>query len=145
VSDFFVKHVGFDISPILVSSINAYRKANPGKPVEIVFLPEIVRLMIRGMCFYDPSFGAAFHDGRWNRGFDHAEALGRIKCPALLLHANFEIEKDGTLNGALSQEEADRIAALSGAEYRRVDAGHVIHLEKPDLFAETLEGFFLGA
>jgi pimeloyl-ACP methyl ester carboxylesterase len=144
VSDFFVKQVGFDISPVLVSSINVYRKANPGEPVEIVFLPEIIRLMIRGMCYYDPAFGAGFHDGSWNQGFDHAEALERISCPALLLHANFEIE-DGMLNGALSQEEADRIAALSGAEYRRVDAGHVIHLEKPDLFAETLEGFFLDA
>jgi pimeloyl-ACP methyl ester carboxylesterase len=145
VKDFFKKYVGFDVSPVLIASINAYKKANPGAPVEIMFLPETVRLMIRGMCYYDPRFGAAFHDGSWNAGFDHAEALKKIKCPVLLLHANFEVTEDGMLNGALSQEEADRIVALApGAKYQRVDAGHVIHLEKPDEFAEILEGFFLG-
>lgn len=110
--DFFKKYVGFDISPILTASIQHYRKYNPDKPVEIFFLPSIVRLMIRGMSCYDPHFGAAFHENTWNAGFDHAETLTRIQCPALLLHAKTEIMEDGTLNGAMSQEEADCIVTL---------------------------------
>lgn len=110
--DFFKKYVGFDISPILTASIQHYRKYNPDKPVEIFYLPSIVRLMIRGMSCYDPHFGAAFHENTWNAGFDHAETLTRIQCPALLLHAKTEIMEDGTLNGAMSQEEADCIVTL---------------------------------
>jgi hypothetical protein len=56
--------------------------------------------MLRGLNYYDPRFGASFHDGTWNGGFDHADALMRIQCPALLIHAHFEIMEDGTLNGA---------------------------------------------
>ena len=93
-------------------SIQHYRKYNPDKPVEIFYLPSIVRLMIRGMSCYDPHFGAAFHENTWNAGFDHAETLTRIQCPALLLHAKTEIMEDGTLNGAMSQEEADCIVTL---------------------------------
>ena len=68
--------------------------------------------MIRGMSCYDPHFGAAFRENTWNAGFDHAETLTRIQCPALLLHAKTEIMEDGTLNGAMSQEEADCIVTL---------------------------------
>ena len=50
-------------------------------------------MLVRGMEYYDPRFGAAFHDGSWNADFDHADALGKIKCPVLLIHANFEITR----------------------------------------------------
>lgn len=99
--DFFKNHVGFDVAPLLEWSVRAYRNANPGQAVEIMYLPEMVRLMMRGMNYYDPHFGAAFHDGSWNEGFDHADALIKIQCPALLLHANFEIQENGMLNGAI--------------------------------------------
>lgn len=101
--------------------------------------------MIRGMSCYDPHFGAAFHENTWNAGFDHAETLARIQCPTLLLHAKTEIMKDGTLNGAMSQEEADRIVKLiPSCKYLKVDALHVIHLDKPQKYIQIMKGFFNG-
>lgn len=131
--------------PLIEFAVSSYKAANPGKPVEIAFLPVSVQEMMRGLNYYDPRFGAAFYDGTWNAGFDHAEALQKIQCPALLLQANFEIEQDGTLNGAMTQEQADRAASLlKHGKYMRVDSSHVINLEHPDEFAQILENFFLG-
>ena len=80
------------------------------------------------------------------RWIDHAEALAKIRCPALLLHAKFSFLPDGTLNGAMTQEDADKaIALLPNGTYPRVDATHVVHLDKPDLFVDVLYDFFLEA
>ena len=104
----------------------------------------MLRLMMRGMSMYDPHFGAAFHDGSWNEGFKYVQALAKIQCPALLLHANFEIRENGIMYGALDQTEADRIIALiPNAKYMRVDSGHVIHLLKPKLYTQIVKNFFL--
>jgi pimeloyl-ACP methyl ester carboxylesterase len=141
--DFFKTYVGFDVGPILDMSVKLYRNSNPGEAVEINYLPEMVRLMMRGMNYYDPYFGAAFHDGSWNEGFDHAQALKKIQCPALLLHANFEILEDGTLNGAIEKDEADRIVSLiPNCEYMRLDSAHVFHLDKPEQYIYIVEDFF---
>lgn len=79
-------------------------------------------MMIRGLNYYDPYFGAAFYDVGWNAGFKHEAALVKITCPTLLIHANFEVRGDGILNGAIDQIEADRIVELiENAEYMRVD------------------------
>ena len=68
-----------------------------------------------------------------------------VQCPTLLLHANIEIEEDGTLNGAMSQEQAELAASLlQNGKYVRVDSTHVINLEEPDEFIQLIENFFLG-
>lgn len=144
-SAFFEKHVGKHALPMIESAVKNYRKANPGKAVEIGFLPDAVRLLIRGFNYYDPRFGAGFYDGSWNVGFDHAEALKKITCPTLLLQANFEILEDGELNGAMDQNEADRaVSLIPNCKYQRIDAAHVTHLDKPDQFIKIIEDFFLG-
>lgn len=108
------------------------------------FVPDTLCLMLRGLSCYDPHFGAAFYDGSWQEGFDHAEALQKITCPTLLLHANFEVTEDGLLNGGLDQSEADEVIRLiPNSQYQKIDAGHVIHVEKPEQFAEIMEDFFL--
>jgi Predicted hydrolases or acyltransferases (alpha/beta hydrolase superfamily) len=143
--DFIKKHAGPDSLPMLISSIEKYRAANPGKPVELNFLPDILRLFIRDIDQYDPHFGDAFYDGRWNADFDHAEALKRITCPVMLLHANFETLADGTLNGAMNQEDADRAASLiANCTYVRIDAQHTVHIDKPEEFIKLAKSFFLG-
>jgi len=38
---------------------------------------DLSRQFVRGPNEYDPRFGAVFHDGPWNRGLDHVEALRR--------------------------------------------------------------------
>ncbi len=142
--DFLKKHAGPDSLNLMISSIQKYREANPGLPVELNFLPDILRLFVRGIDRYDPRFGDAFHDGRWNNGFSHAEALQRITCPALLLHANFEILEDGTLNGAMDRNDADRVMSLlANGTYVKINAQHTVHIDKPEEFIKLIKSFFL--
>ncbi|SEP72312.1 Pimeloyl-ACP methyl ester carboxylesterase [Faunimonas pinastri] len=143
---FFRKNIGPGTPFILTQAVKAYRRANPGKPVEIgVVKNDTVRMLLRGLDRYDPRFGAAFYDGTWNKGFDHAEALKTITCPVLLMQANTSQLPDGTLNGAMSKEEADRaMSLLHKGKYLKVDATHVVNLDKPVEFTNALESFFLG-
>lgn len=141
---FVIKRAGEQGLALIVDSIERYRAANPGARVEMNFLPDTLRLFIRGLDVYDPHFGDAFFDGRWNVGFDHAAALQRIEAPALLLHARFEYLDDGTLNGALDQADADRaMSLLRRGTYVRIDAAHTVHIDKPDDFIRILKRFFL--
>ncbi|HEY0261189.1 MAG TPA: alpha/beta hydrolase [Lacisediminihabitans sp.] len=142
---FFTKNMAPGSAFLLTQAVKAYRRAHPGEPVEIGLLPDdTVRLFLRGMDQFDPRFGAAFHEGTWNAGFDHAEALAKVACPALLVQAEFSILPDGTLNGAMSQEDADRaMSLLPDGSYRRVEATHVVHLAEPELYTDLLEEFFL--
>jgi len=143
-SEFFRNYAGLFSQQFIKFAVNNYRKANPGKPIEIAFLPVSVQEMLRGLNYYDPRFGAAFYDGTWNKGFDHSESLEKIQCPAVLIHAHSEAMKDGTLNGAMNQEQADRaISLISDCQYIKVDAGHVTNLEIPDRFIQIIKEFFL--
>lgn len=143
--NFVIKRAGEQGLTLMVESIKAYRAANPGERVEINFLPDTMRLLVRGLDVYDPHFGDAFFDGRWNVGFDHAEALARIEAPTLLLHANFAYHDDGTLDGALDQTDADRVmSVLKKGTYLRIDAPHTVHIDKPEDFIRITRHFFLG-
>ena len=64
--------------------------------------------------------------------------------PALLVHAKFSVLPNGTLNGAMGQQDADKtMSLLPHGRYRRVDATHVVHLAAPDLYVRILEESFL--
>ncbi len=142
---FFKNNVGPFSETLIEFAVNNYRNANPGMPVEIAFLPSVVKELIRGLNYYDPRFGNAFYEGTWNEGFDHAEALQKIQCPALLVHANFSISADGILDGAMTQEQADRAVSLNpNIEYMKVDSSHVVNLDHPEQFVQIIEDFFLG-
>ena len=53
--------------------------------------------------------------------------------------------EDGTLNGAMSQEQADRaVLLIKNCQYVKVNAGHVTNLEAPDRFIQIIEGHFLN-
>lgn len=143
---FFRRRVGLGTPSLLRAAVKLYRAARPGQPVEIGLIRnDTVRFLVRGLDQYDPRFGAAFYDGSWNRGFDHGHALGQIQCRTLLLHANYRILADGTLDGAMTQAQASRAASLlQHGSYVKVDAGHVVNVEKPDEFVALLRDFFLG-
>jgi pimeloyl-ACP methyl ester carboxylesterase len=143
---FFRKNVGPGTPFILTQAVKAYRRSNPGKPPELGLIKnDTVRMLLRGLDQYDPRFGAAFYDGSWNKGFDHAEALRQISCPVLLIQANYSTMPDGTLNGAMSKEEAERaMSLLKDGKYLRVDASHVVNLDKPEAFIKAANGIFLG-
>jgi pimeloyl-ACP methyl ester carboxylesterase len=141
---FFTTNVAPGSAFALAQIVKAFRVLRPGRPVDIGLLPnDTVRLFLRGMDQYDPRFGAAFHDGTWNAGFDHAATLAKVGCPALLVQADFSFLPDGTLNGAMTQEDADMaVALLPDGHYRRVHATHVVHLAEPRLYVELLCDFF---
>lgn len=104
----------------------------------------MMRIFMRGLDVYDPHFGDAFFDGRWNAGVDHAEALQRITAPTLFLHASFTHQEDGTLEGAIDQADADRVMSLlKNGTYERIDAGHTVHIEKPEAFIAVVKRFFV--
>ncbi|MCX2931179.1 hypothetical protein ORI20_12890 [Mycobacterium sp. CVI_P3] len=68
----------------------------PGQPIDFLFLPRRMRIMMRGTSQFDGTFSRAFVDGTVGAGFDHAETLARITQPVLFLHANFFVH-DGRL------------------------------------------------
>jgi len=144
-TQFFETYTGKGSQQVIAFLIRLYRGANPDLPLELPFIPVSVQEMLRGMNEYDPHFGAAFYEGTWNEGFDHAEALQKISCPVLLIQADFSYTDTGVLNGAMSQEMADKVVELvENCTYVRVNAGHVTNLEVPEQFAQIVEDFFLS-
>ncbi|HEY0180200.1 MAG TPA: alpha/beta hydrolase [Dokdonella sp.] len=144
---FFGEHVGPGVATLLSAAVRTYRWAKPGQPPEIGLLRnDTVRMLVRGLDQYDPRFGAAFYDGTWNAGFDHAEALRKIACPVLLMQADYSTLPDGTLEGAMSKEDAGRaMSLLKRGTYVKVASGHVVNLDRPDAFVAALESFFRRA
>ncbi len=123
-------------------SIRLYRLFHPTGPVDFVLFPHTLRVMIKGLSEWDPDFTRAFLDGSAVEGFDHAEMLERVRCPMLLLHADwFRTEKHG-LVGAMDEDDIERIRSLvEDFRYKRIDAGHVIHAEKPEAFIREIVAF----
>jgi pimeloyl-ACP methyl ester carboxylesterase len=147
-STFFTNHIGAGSAAVLTVAIIAWRKANPGQPVELsIVQDDTIRMMLRGLDYqYDPRFGSAFYDGTWNAGFDHATALAAISCPVLLMQANTSTLADGTLDGAMTADQAAQaMALLNNGTYLKVDAGHVVNLSNPTAYLAALQGFFVSA
>lgn len=143
--EFITQNIGEGAVLVLTEAIKAQRLVNPGTPVELAIVPDdTIRLFLRGMDHqYDPRFGAAFHDGSWNAGFDHAATLAKIPVPTMLMHADCSWVDGDILYGAMDQDDADKaMSYLTHGTYERVDAGHVTHLDKPQEFIDTLERFF---
>ncbi len=142
---FFNNYVFSGAQPAVEGLVKYYRFFRHEGPVEIAFVPPTVREMLRGLDMYDPAFGAAFYNGSWNEGFDHAQALREIQCPVLLIQADTSYMDDGTLNGAMSEEMAmQALDCLAKGEYVKVDATHVTHLDIPEEFSRLLVEFFTG-
>ncbi|MCR5793889.1 MAG: alpha/beta hydrolase [Solobacterium sp.] len=142
-SEGFFKNNAFPGSRILVRIlVTVSRMLHWQDTVEIPFVPPLFREMIRGMDQYDPHFGQAFCSGTWNEGFDHAEALCRITCPVLLIQADTSFLADGTLDGAMSEENAQfACSRLQDVRYVKVNAGHVVHLEEPEEYLKHVRAF----
>jgi pimeloyl-ACP methyl ester carboxylesterase len=144
-TEFFKKYTGPFSQQLIGFAVGTYKKSNPNKPVELAFVPASVQEMLRGLDYYNPRFGASFYEGKWNEGFDHATALSRIQCPTVLIQANFDYLEDGTLDGAMSKEEAERaVSLIKDCTYVKVDSGHVTNMEVPDQFVRIIEKAFLG-
>lgn len=107
-----------------------------GDTIRWWYLPPMINEIYRRLDRYDPEFGEAFFTGRWHDGFDHADALARLRVPTVLIHADWQLDpRDGTLLGAMDDQDAARARALiTGVDFRRLHALHAVHFAKPRLF-----------
>lgn len=127
---------------IFSALIRRYEKAHPGEPVDIPYFPGSLRVLFKSLSTFDPDFARAFVDGRFYEGLDHAEALKRVKCPTLVMHANWFRHPKYGLVGALDDNDAKRIQELvPGAEYVKIPANHVIHRYKAAEFNQAVVDF----
>lgn len=124
----------------MIESAEAQRAEDPAQPISFWYMPAVMNDLLRSMERYDPRFGQTFYDGSWNEGLgDHAQALSRIHAPTELLHANWIVDDEGILRGAMDDQDARRARdALPNVRFHRVDSGHGIHLEEPEAFVEIV-------
>jgi pimeloyl-ACP methyl ester carboxylesterase len=97
---------------------------------------------------YDPEWGRAFATGTVAAGCDHERLLRRVRCPVLFTHHAWAVdEATGTLEGALSGRQADRVRELVRAagqplEFRAFPTmPHSLHGTDAELYAQVLVGW----
>lgn len=124
----------------LLKTVDEYREKNPDSPIKVNYLPPSIMRMFIFLEDFDPRFADTFYDCRWMEGFDHAETLGKITCPSVLIHTNWSFDADGILLAAMSGEDAERAASLiKGCELFKIKSGHDSHSEKPGEFLRALD------
>jgi hypothetical protein len=93
----------------------------------------------------DADFSQAWVDGRIYEGLNHADALKRVGCPMLLLHANWVRHPDYGLVGAMDDEDAAYARELAPEmQFKRIDSEHVIHSYNPEDFVRIVNEFVTG-
>lgn len=126
--------------PKILRSLQKFRARRPGEAPKVWWLPSSINRIWESISHpYDPRFGEAFYDQSWFAGFDQAQTLAAIRCPAVFLKATTNW-KDGVLMAALSEEDTERVCALlPGCRRIDVKSGHDIHDEHPKVFAGALQ------
>lgn len=125
----------------MVWLIKRYEK--PGEPLDIPWLPKRMRQLIGTISTFDPDFSRSWVDGRIYEGLNHEEALSRVKCPVLIIHADWYRTEKG-LVGAMDDEDAKRALELAPhADYVRLNSRHVTHSGAPERFVELVKNFAL--
>jgi pimeloyl-ACP methyl ester carboxylesterase len=126
---------------LLSRQIKKFIAEHPGQPIEVGF-PDTMKLLLKSLSMFDPDFSRAFVDGRFYEGIDHAEALKRVKCPMLVLHADWHRYAKFGFVGAMDDQAVKRILELAPhTQYRRISANHVIHAFKPKEYILAVEEF----
>jgi len=116
-----------------------YRSKHPDKNLKVMFWPKKFLEGFNGLQNYDPRFGEAFYNDSFNDGVDYNELLSQIKCKALFMKANTTIGENGLLQGALSDEDLQKVGALiENLKIQYFDCGHGIHSEKPKQFVKAV-------
>lgn len=130
------------ISSILAGVVAVYQKINPDKPIDLPFLPAETRLLVKCLSIYDPSFTRSFVDGSACVGFSHEEALRKIQCPVMLLHANWFRHPEYGLVGSMDDQDVARFKSLvPNVQYKRIQSGHMIHFENPKEYVSAVKSF----
>jgi pimeloyl-ACP methyl ester carboxylesterase len=124
---------------------NINKKYRPNRTYDPPFLPFNQRVSFKFLLEYDVDFSLATIDGRLSEGFDPEDALKKVKCPMLLLHASWSRHETWGLIGAMDDADVQRIKSLvEGIRYARIDSYHGIHMLKPKLYLEQVNNFVDG-
>ena len=124
-----------DLQKKAVQSAVAYRQENPGRPIQLAWLPYAWVRPLLYMDNYDPHFGNSFYDGSWMDNINQEDLLRSIECPVIYLKANTQYGKDGVLYAANTDADADRVQSLiRNCERINIKSGHDIHFEHADIF-----------
>jgi len=119
-----------------------YRLFRPSGPVDIPFLPLESRVLIKGLSEYDPDFSRACIDGSIGKGLSHADALAKLRCPLLLMRANWFRHPMLGLVGSMDDDDLARAKSIMpGLKYVQISSGHMVHLEDPQAYVSELSGF----
>lgn len=126
----------------LVSYAKKYRQNHRNQRFVIGFLPPSMMGVFDCLDNYDPEFGETFYDGTFNKDFNHADTLSKIKCPAVLIHASHKISDDGMLEGAMTDEDAKNVLKLvPGCIYSHSDCIHCVHSLDTKNFINIVDEF----
>ncbi|MGC9516398.1 MAG: alpha/beta fold hydrolase [Methanomicrobiales archaeon] len=112
------------------------------KSIKASILPGKLKLVIETLLNYDPDFSKSWVDGRIYEGLNHEEALKKVECPMLILHANWFRHAEYGLVGAMDDKDAKHACELvKNCQYKRIESDHVIHSDKPLIFIHEIEEF----
>lgn len=115
-----------------------YRRKHPNKNLKVPFWPKTSLEIFNGLNDYDPYFGETFYNNSFNN-VNYEELLSNIKCSTLFMKANTEINNDGFIQGALTEEDLEKVKKLiKNIKVEYYDCGHSIHTEKTKEFLNSL-------
>lgn len=130
------------LTGIMSMMIRIHEWLRPGKPIDLFLLPAETRMLIKGLSEYDPDFTRSFVDGRAYEGFSHSEALEKVKCPILVLQANWFRHPEFGLVGSMDDKDLEHLRSLvPQAQYKRITSGHMIHFENPKQYIKEVKEF----
>lgn len=117
-----------------------YRKKHPEKTLKVPFWPKKFLESFNGLNDYDPYFGENFYNDAFNTNVDYEKLLLNIKCNTLFMKANTTIGTDGLIQGALTDEDLEKVTQLiSNIKVEHFDCGHGIHNEKSKEFVKCIK------
>ena len=125
----------------LVANAEKYRIKHPYDDLKVMFWPSESFI---GMNDYDPRFGEAFYTNSFNDGVDYEDLLKNIKCRTLFMKAKTETNKDGIIQGALTDAHLNHvIECVPRIEVQNFRCGHVIHVDRSGDFNRAVKNFIM--
>ena len=125
---------------MMLFNINKFLK--PNRPYDIPFIPFKMRVGIKFFMEYDVDFSRATLDGRLSKDFDPEAALKKVKCPMLLLQANWSRHPTWGLLGAMDERDVKKIQSLvKDIHYAQIKSGHGIHVGEPEWYIDQVNSF----
>lgn len=129
------------IITLLAWRVKRFQARHPERPIEVGILRRL-KMMMKSLSMFDPDFARAFVDGRFYQGINHEQALKKVECPMLVIHASWQRYPSYGLVGAMDDDDAKRIMELvPHTKYVKVDVNHVVHSFKPKLYVALLSDF----